>query len=82
MVSKVLRRENRVIVEGVNHKKKHLKPQAEQPGRVVEVEAPMHISNVALVDPTDGYVGGWHLMLAACSTFMCNCGLCMGAFYV
>lgn len=41
----------RVIVAGVNIIKKHVKPSAQNPqGGIVETEAPLHISNVALVD--------------------------------
>lgn len=51
-VSKVLRREEKVIVEGLNMVKKHLKPDANsQSGSIIELEAPLHISNVMLVDP-------------------------------
>ena len=46
---------NKVIVEGVNIVKKHQKPsQANQTGGIVEVEAPIHVSNVMFVDPTTG----------------------------
>ena len=49
-VSKVLRKENRVIVEGVNIVKKHVKPgRTNETGGILEVEAPIHISNVKLV---------------------------------
>jgi large subunit ribosomal protein L24 len=43
-----------VIVEGMNVKKKHVKPnpQKEQPGGIVPKEAPMPACNVALIDPT------------------------------
>ncbi|EKE10246.1 MAG: 50S ribosomal protein L24 [uncultured bacterium] len=45
------RSEDRVIVQGVNVRKKHLKrTQESQGGRVVEMEMPIHISNVALCD--------------------------------
>ncbi len=41
--------ENRVLVQGVNIRKKHLKrTQQTQGGRIVEMEVPIHISNVAL----------------------------------
>ncbi len=44
---------NRVVVEGVNILKKHQKPNNEYPqGGVVEFEAPIHVSNVQLVDPS------------------------------
>ena len=49
-VSKVLRNENRVIVEGVNIVKKHVKPgRTNETGGILETEAPIHISNVKLV---------------------------------
>ena len=43
--------ESRVVVEGVNRHKWHVKPTQEQPGHIVDREAPVHVSNVALVDP-------------------------------
>lgn len=50
-VLKVLREENRVIVAGVKLVKKHSKPSASNPqGGIEEVEAPIHISNVMLLD--------------------------------
>lgn len=50
-VIKVLRDKNKVIVESVNMIKKHLKPSAQNPqGGIQEKEAPIHISNVALMD--------------------------------
>ena len=49
-VSKVLRSENRVVVEGVNIVKKHVKPNnTNETGGILEIEAPIHISNVKLV---------------------------------
>lgn len=44
----------RVIVEEVNIVKKHRKPTQNTPGGIVEIPAPIHISNVALVDPKSG----------------------------
>ncbi|MBP5485566.1 MAG: 50S ribosomal protein L24 [Alphaproteobacteria bacterium] len=43
--------ESRVVVEGVNRHKWHVKPTQNQPGHIVDREAPIHVSNVALVDP-------------------------------
>ncbi len=41
----------RVLVEGVNFVKRHTKPSAAKPeGGIIEKEAPMHVSNVMLVD--------------------------------
>ena len=45
---------NKVIVEGVNIVKKHQKPTNANPnGGIVEVEAPIHVSNVMLIDPSN-----------------------------
>ena len=49
-ITKIL--DSKVIVEGVNMVKKHLKPKNNNgTGEIVEVEAPIHASNVMLVDP-------------------------------
>lgn len=55
-VVKVLTEEDRLIVEGVNLVKKHQKPnpQLEVPGGIVEKEASIHVSNVAIVNPATG----------------------------
>jgi large subunit ribosomal protein L24 len=46
---------SRAIVEGVNMVSKHTKPNAKQPqGGIVKKEAPIHISNLMLVDPSSG----------------------------
>ena len=50
-IIKVLRDENKVVVEGANMVKKHLKPNGEGTGSIVEVEAPIHASNVMMLDP-------------------------------
>ncbi|GLB48842.1 50S ribosomal protein L24 [Neptunitalea lumnitzerae] len=51
-VLKVDREKNKAIVEGVNMVSKHTKPSATNPqGGIVEKEAPIHISNLALLDP-------------------------------
>ena len=48
-VLQVLRKENRVIVEGVNVVTKHVKPSQTDPeGGIVNKEAPIHVSNVAI----------------------------------
>jgi large subunit ribosomal protein L24 len=51
-VLKVLREDERLIVNGVNMVKRHTRPSARHPGGVVEKEASIHISNVAHVDPS------------------------------
>ncbi|HLC29899.1 MAG TPA: 50S ribosomal protein L24 [Dehalococcoidia bacterium] len=49
-VARILPEKNRVMVEGVNIVKRHMKPRgATQPGGIVEKEAPLHLSNVMLV---------------------------------
>jgi large subunit ribosomal protein L24 len=46
---------DRVMVEGVNMIKKHSKPSQLNPqGGIVEKEAPIHVSNVMLIDPKTG----------------------------
>ncbi len=50
-VVKILKEKNKVIVEGVNMVKKHTKPSAQSPqGGIVEKEAPIHISNLSLLN--------------------------------
>ncbi len=50
-VLKVLVRQNKVIVEGVNVKKKHVKAKSsDKKGSVIEISAPVHISNVAAIN--------------------------------
>ena len=49
------REKNRAIVEGVNMVSKHTKPNAKNPqGGITKQEAPVHISNLNLVDPSSG----------------------------
>ncbi|MCZ8089105.1 MAG: 50S ribosomal protein L24 [Flavobacterium sp.] len=51
-VVSVDREKNKAIVEGVNMVSKHTKPSAKNPqGGIVKKEAPIHISNLALIDP-------------------------------
>lgn len=52
-VLRVLPTENRALVQGVNMVKRHEKPQGlNRPGGIVEKEAPIDLSNLALLDPT------------------------------
>lgn len=54
-VLKVLVKEQRALVEGVNMVSKSTKPSAQNPqGGIVKQEAPIHISNLNLVDPKTG----------------------------
>ena len=49
-VLKALPRENKVVVAGINKVKRHQKARKEgQKGQVIEMEMPMHVSNVAIV---------------------------------
>ena len=51
-VLRVDREKNKAIVEGVNMVSKHTKPSAKSPqGGIVKKEAPIHISNISLIDP-------------------------------
>jgi large subunit ribosomal protein L24 len=51
-VLKVYPKKNRVIVEGVNLRKRHTKPNQDNPnGGILEMEAPIEASNVMLIDP-------------------------------
>ena len=50
-VLRVVRDENRVVVQGVNMMKRHTAPRPGEPGGIVEREAAIHISNVAHADP-------------------------------
>ena len=50
-VLRVIRDKNKAVVEGINMVSKHTKPSAKNPqGGIVKKEAPIHISNLALVD--------------------------------
>lgn len=53
-VLKVLPAESRVLVAGVNKIKRHTRPSMTNAGGIVEKEAFLHVSNVALLDPKDG----------------------------
>ncbi len=54
-IIEVLVKKNRVLVEGVNIIKKHVKPNAQNPqGEIRETEGSIHISNVKVVDPSTG----------------------------
>ena len=50
-IIKTLRKDNKVVVEGINIIKKHVKPnRMNEVGSIVEVEAPIHVSNVKLAE--------------------------------
>ncbi|XP_026450646.1 uncharacterized protein LOC113350737 [Papaver somniferum] len=54
VVKRVVRTQNRVIVEGKNLVKKHIKQGQGHEGGIFTVEAPLHVSNVQVVDPVTG----------------------------
>ncbi|HUV30078.1 MAG TPA: 50S ribosomal protein L24 [Acidobacteriota bacterium] len=48
-------KKNMVLVEGINHKKRHQRPTQKNPkGGILSIEAPVHLSNVALYSPSLG----------------------------
>ena len=54
-VLEVDREKNRAIVEGINMVSKHTKPNSKSPqGGILKKEAPVHISNLMLLDPQSG----------------------------
>ncbi len=50
-VLRVRRKKSRILVRGVNVAKRHQAPAQTDPGGIVDKELPLHISNVALIDP-------------------------------
>jgi len=52
-VLKVVPDEDRAIVQGVNVVKRHTRPTQTSEGGIVEKEAPIHLSNIAHLDPKD-----------------------------
>ena len=53
-ILRVLPKEKRVVVEGVNMRKHHMRPTNESEGGIIEYEEPIAASNVMLIDPTSG----------------------------
>ena len=54
-VVRVLVSKNKAVVEGVNVESKSTKPSAKHPqGGIVKMEAPIHVSNLSLIDPKSG----------------------------
>ena len=53
-VLRVRPKDQRVVVRGVNMIKRHTRPSQTTPGGVLEREAALHISNLAIADPKDG----------------------------
>ena len=50
-VIEIDRKNNRAKIKGINIVKKHRKPTQENPGKIDEIELPIHISNVSFFDP-------------------------------
>lgn len=53
-VTKAMPKENKVLVSGINLAKRHTKPTQENAGGIISKEMPIHVSNVALIDPKSG----------------------------
>ncbi len=54
-VLEVIRDKKKAIVEGINLVSKHTKPNAKSPqGGILKKEAPIHVSNLMLIDPKSG----------------------------
>ena len=50
-IIKTYRNDDKVVVEGINIAKKHVKPNGQRTGSIEEIEMPIHASNVMIVDP-------------------------------
>jgi large subunit ribosomal protein L24 len=53
-VLRVIAKEERALVRGVNTVKRHQRQTPRQEGGIIEKEAPIHLSNLALIDPKSG----------------------------
>ncbi len=53
-VVKMITDTNRAVVSGVNMVKRHTRPTQYDPGGIKDMEAPMHVSNLAVADPKTG----------------------------
>jgi len=53
-VLQVIPSENRAVVQGINVVRRHQKQTPQQDGGIISKEAPIHISNIAVEDPSDG----------------------------
>ncbi|CAN0652704.1 50S ribosomal protein L24 [Nitratireductor aquimarinus] len=53
-VMKVMPKEDKALVRGVNQVRRHQKQSAQAEGGIITKEAPIHLSNLALADPKDG----------------------------
>ena len=53
-ILKMIRADNRAIVQGINMAKRHTRPSASSEGGILNKELPVHLSNLAHVDPKSG----------------------------
>ena len=53
-ILEVLPKKNRAVVQEVNIVKKHQRPTNDNPGGINEIAAPIHLSNLMLIDPKTG----------------------------
>ena len=53
-VVRVMPREDRALVRGINMVKRHQKQTMKEEGGIIRKELPIHLSNIALADPKDG----------------------------
>ena len=53
-ILKMIRADNRAIVQGINMAKRHTRPSASSEGGILNKELPIHLSNLAHVDPKSG----------------------------
>ncbi|MGD2122349.1 MAG: 50S ribosomal protein L24 [Gemmatimonadota bacterium] len=68
-VLRLLPDSDQVVVEGVNMRKRHERPTQDNPeGGIITFEAPIHISNVMLVDPAGGEAGRVRIRVEADGT--------------
>ena len=50
-ITKILKADNKIVIEGINVAKKHIKPNGQTAGSIVEMELPIDASNVMIIDP-------------------------------
>jgi len=53
-ILKVFPKESRILVQGVNMVKRHTRPSQMNPGGIIDKESPIHVSNIAHIDPVGG----------------------------
>jgi len=68
-VLRIIPDKDQVVVEGVNMRKRHERPTQDNPeGGIITFEAPIHVSNVMLVDPASGTASRTRLRVEADGT--------------